>query len=121
MTNAMRAVPIGIKQDTADELVCMQRHPLLAAACSEVLPSECDSITVNADETGAEDSDAGGGVAEIVQNLSGSCKWQLGADHPVDAIRRFRGSIEGRRMGQPNRCCRRGTANGSDHGSASVA
>lgn len=100
VTNAMEAIRYGVQQETADELVGIERHPLLAAACSVILPSECDAIVVHADEAGIGDGDAMGVAAEIGQHLFGSGKWRLGIDHPVDMTRRFKGSIEGDRTDQ---------------------
>jgi hypothetical protein len=39
-------------------------------------------------------------TAKIGQHLSRADKWRLGIDHPVDATRRFKGSIDGDRIGQ---------------------
>lgn len=50
MTNAVKAVWNGVKQETADELVGIERLHLLPAARSIILPSECDAIAINADE-----------------------------------------------------------------------
>ncbi len=50
MTNAVKAVRNGVKQEAADELVGIERHHLLPAARSIILPSDCDAIAINADE-----------------------------------------------------------------------
>jgi len=100
MMNAMEAVWHGVQQEATDELVCMQRHPLLATAGSVILPSKGDAIAVHADEAGIGDGDAMGVATEIGQHLFGSCEWRLGIDHPADTMSRFQRSIEGSRMGQ---------------------
>ncbi len=46
MTNAVKAVRNGVKQEAADELVGIERHYLLPAARSIILPSECDAIAI---------------------------------------------------------------------------
>src|SRR5215213_1191489 len=100
MTNAVKAVRNGVKQETADELVGIERHYLLPAARSIILPSECDAIAVDADEAGIGDGNAMGIAPEIGQHLFGSGKWRLGIDHPVDTPRFFDNVIERRRIGQ---------------------
>ena len=52
VTNAVKAVRNRVKQKTADELVGIERHHLLPAARSIILPSEGDSIAIDADEAG---------------------------------------------------------------------
>ena len=60
MTNAMEAVGDGVQQEAADELMGIERHQLLDAACSVILPSKGDVIAVHADKTGIGDGDAMG-------------------------------------------------------------
>src|SRR3954451_4016699 len=47
MTNAMKAVRNRVKQETADELVSIERHHLLLAARSIILPSEGDLVSID--------------------------------------------------------------------------
>ena len=100
MTNAVKAVRNGVKQEPADELVGIERHYLLPAARSIIPPSECDSIAIDADEAGIGDGDAMGIAAEIGQHLFGSGKWRLGIDDPVDSPRCFDSAVECGRTGQ---------------------
>src|SRR6478735_11204955 len=100
MTNAVKAVRNGVKQETADELVGIERHYLLPATVAIILPTEGDAIAVHADEAGIGDGNAMGIAAEIGQHLFGSGKWRLGIDHPVDTPRFFDNVIECRRIGQ---------------------
>ena len=52
MTNAVETVWQGVKQETADELISIERHHLPLAAVAIILPSECDTIAIDADEAG---------------------------------------------------------------------
>ena len=101
MTNAVKAVWNGVKQETADELVGIERQYLLPAARSIILPSECDSIAIDADEPRIGDGNGMGVTAEIGQHLFGAGKRRLGIDDPVDATRCFDNVIERRRIGRP--------------------
>lgn len=100
MTNAMEAVGDGVQQEAADELMGIERHQLLDAACSVILLSKGDVIAVHADKAGIGDGDAMGVATEIGQYLFGSGKWRLGIDDPFDTTGRFQRSIEGSRIGQ---------------------
>ncbi|MBB4403132.1 hypothetical protein GGI56_003907 [Agrobacterium tumefaciens] len=68
----------------------IERHYLLPAARSIILPSECDSI----------DGNAMGIAPEIGQHLFGSGKWRLGIDDPIDLPRFFDSTVECGRTGQ---------------------
>jgi hypothetical protein len=94
MTNSMEAIRDGVKQETADELVGIDCHHLLATTRAIILSSECDAIAIHADEPGVGDGNAMGVAAEIGQHLSRSGKWRLDVDNPVDAARCFDGAIE---------------------------
>lgn len=85
MTNAVKAVWNRVKQETADELVRIERHQLLLAGRSIILPSEGDLVSIDVDEAGVGDGNAMGIAAEIGQHLFGSGKGRLGIDDPVDA------------------------------------
>lgn len=100
MTNAVKAVRNGVKQETADELMGIECHYLLPAARSIILPSECDSIAIDADEAGIGDGDAMGIAPEIGQHLFGSGKGRLGIDDPADTPRFFDHAVECGRTGQ---------------------
>ena len=100
MTNAVKAVRNGVKQEAADELMRIERHHLLPAACSIILPSEGDAIAIDADEAGIGDGNAMGVAAEIGQHLFGAGKWRLGIDDPVDTPGFFDNAIECGRIGQ---------------------
>ena len=69
MTNTVKAVRNGVKQETADELVGIERYYLFPAARSIILPSECDSIAIDADKAGIGDGNTMGIAAEISQHL----------------------------------------------------
>lgn len=74
MTNAVKAVWNRVKQETADELVRIERHQLLLAGRSIILPSEGDLVSIDVDEAGVGDGNAMGIAAEIGQHLFGSGK-----------------------------------------------
>lgn len=99
MTNAVKAVRNGVKQETADELVGIERHHLLLATRSIVLPSEGDAIAIDVDEAAIGDGNTMRIAAEISQHLPGSGKGRLGIDHPVDTPC-FDNAIEYGRIGQ---------------------
>lgn len=100
MTNAVETVWEGVKQETADELIGIERHDILFAAVAIILPSERDTIGIDIDEAGIGDCDTVCVTSEIGQNLFGARKWGLGIDHPVDAPHVFNGAIECGGIGQ---------------------
>lgn len=100
MTNAVETLWQGVKQETADELIAIERHDILFAAVAIILPSERDTITIDVDEAGIGDCDTVCVASEIGQYLFGSRKWGLGIDHPVDAPHVFNGAIECSGIGQ---------------------
>lgn len=100
MTNAVETVWQSVKPETADELISIERHHILFAAVAIILPSECDTIAIDADEAGIGDGDTVGVASEIGQNLSGSREGRLGIHHPVNAPCIPYRSIECRRVSQ---------------------
>jgi hypothetical protein len=68
VTNAMKAVGQGVKEEAADELGGLELHDLGGAAVTIVLPSECDMVVVEGDEAAVGEV----GIApEIGENLGG--------------------------------------------------
>jgi hypothetical protein len=55
MTNAVKTVWQGVKQETADELIGIELHHLLLAAVAIILPSECGTIAIDTDQAGIGD------------------------------------------------------------------
>lgn len=85
MTNSVETIWQSVKQETADELISIERHYLPLAAVAIILPSECDTIVIDTDEAGIGDCDTVCVTSEIGQNLSRSRKRRLGIHHPVNA------------------------------------
>lgn len=100
MSNAVETVWQSVKQETANELIGIERHHLLLAAVAIVPPSECDTIAIDTNEAGIGDCDTVCVTSEIGQNLFGSRKWRLCIYDPVNAPCVFYRSIECGRISQ---------------------
>ena len=85
MSNAVQAIRQSVKQETADELISIERHHLPLAVVAIILPSECDTIAIDVDEAGIGDGNSVGVASEVGQHLSGSCEGRLGIHYPVNA------------------------------------
>src|ERR1043166_3928142 len=67
VADAMEAVGQNVDEEAADELVCCERHALVAIAPFDaiVLPLEGDAVVVAADQPAVGDGDAVGVAGEI--------------------------------------------------------
>lgn len=100
MTNAVETVWQSVKQETADELISIERHHLPLAVVAIIFPSERDTIAIDADEAGVGDGNSVGVASEVGQHLYGSCEGRLGKNNPVNALCVFYHSIECGRIRQ---------------------
>ena len=83
----MRTKPFreNVDQESAQELICGNRHDLLLAAVRIVFPAKRDSIILERHQSMVGDGDAVGIAGEIVQNMFGTAEGWLGIDDPVFA------------------------------------
>src|SRR3981189_1867728 len=100
VANAMEAVRQGMQQESADELVGIERHHLGLAVLAVVLPGEADLAVKERDQPTVGDGDAMGIAAEIGQHLFGATEWRLGIDDPFDASELVEPGGEGRGLGK---------------------
>jgi hypothetical protein len=70
-------------QESAQELICGERHDLLLAAVGIVFPAKRDPIILERNQSMVGDGDAVGIASEIVQNMLGTAEGWLGIDNPV--------------------------------------
>ena len=83
MTDAMKSVGQNMDQESAQELICGDRHDLLLAAVRIVFPAKRDSIILERRQSMVGDGDTVRIASEIVQNMLGTAEGWLGIDNPV--------------------------------------
>ena len=95
----MRTKPFGenMEQESAQELICGNRHDLLLAAVGIVFPAKRDAIILESHQTMVGDGDAMGVAGQIVQHMFGTAEGWLGVDDPVLAEERDAGKRRKRR------------------------
>jgi hypothetical protein len=72
-----------VNQESAQELLCGDRHDLLLAAVRIVFPAKRDPIILERNQSMVGDGDAVRIASEIVQNMLGTAEGWLGIDDPV--------------------------------------
>jgi hypothetical protein len=72
-----------VDHESAQELICGDRHDLLPAAVRIVFPAKQDSIILERNQSMVGDGDAVRIASEVVQNMLGTAEWWLGIDDPV--------------------------------------
>ncbi len=88
-----------MRQETADELVGIERHQFGLAVLAIVFPGEADLAVKERDQPAVSDGDAMGVAAEIGQHLFGATERRLGIDDPFDAPELVEPGGEGRGLG----------------------
>src|SRR5215471_21020335 len=82
IADALEPIRQDVQEETADELVRIQRHRLLLALMTIILVAECDLAVIDVQQAIIGDRHAMCVTADVVQNLLGSGKRALGVDHP---------------------------------------
>ena len=97
VADTVKTVRQNVQQETADELVRIERHEAVArvAFASIILPLEGDTPAVEGDETGVANGDAVGVAGEISEDGLGSAERTLSVDHPFDTAERLEERLEG--------------------------
>jgi hypothetical protein len=72
-----------VDQESAQELICGERHDLLLATVRIVFPAKRDLIVLERNQSMIGDGDAVRIASEIVQNMLGTAEGGLGIDDPV--------------------------------------
>jgi len=72
-----------VEEESAQELVGVERHDAQLAAVGIVFPAEGDALAVEAEQAVVGDGDAMGVASQVAQHLRGSSHGLLGVDHPV--------------------------------------
>ena len=85
VADADQALGQNVDQESAQELICGDRHDLLLAAVRIVFPAKRDSIILERHQSMVGDGDAVRIAGEIVQNMLGTAEGWLGIDDPVFA------------------------------------
>ena len=86
MTDAVEATGQDMQEKTADELVGVQSHGLVAIGFfgAIVFPLEADTMLITGDQTAVGDGDTMGIAGQVSEYGLGSGKRLLGIDDPVD-------------------------------------
>ncbi len=71
-----------MQQETADELLGLQRHGFLLAIVAVILVAEGDLVVVDVEQPMVRDGHAMGIAADIVQHLLGPGEGAFGVHHP---------------------------------------
>ena len=98
----MEACGQHVHEKAADELVCRERHHLIALAPFEpvVLPVEGDAFLVACEQAPVGDGHTVGIAGEVAQDLLGSCEGSFAVNHPLAVAQRRQISREGSRICQ---------------------
>jgi len=85
MAGAVKPARQGVQQEPTDELVCDERHHLLAVATAVaiILVSERDASLIEPKQPAVGDGDPMGIARQIGQHGLGTCERRLGIDHPA--------------------------------------
>ena len=100
--NAVEPVGQDVDQETADELVGVERHELVASVSlgSVILPFERHALAVEGDEAAVGDRDPVRVAGQVGEHRAGSAKGPLGIDHPFDLSQCGNVGFEACRLGQ---------------------
>ena len=101
MADAMKAVGQAVDEETADELVRIERHQPGRVAMTIIAPAEGHSGLVGADQAAVGDGDPVGVAAEIGQDMFGRAERWLGIDDPVLATQLPDRGCEGMGITEP--------------------
>jgi hypothetical protein len=100
VANPVEAIRQGMQQETADELVGIERHQFGLAVLAIVFPGEADLAIKERDQPAVGDGDAMGVAAEITQHLFGATERRLGIDDPFDVPELVEPGGKGRGLGE---------------------
>lgn len=89
-----------VEQETADELVSVERQHFGLVVRAIILPTQADATVLAGEEPTVGDRDAMGVASEIFQHLLRSAERALGIDVPFDMAQRLDVAGEGRRFHQ---------------------
>src|SRR5215467_13963672 len=86
VTDAMKSVGQDMDQETADELVGVERHELVAGIGlgPVILPFERHALAIKGDEPAVRNSNPVGVAGQVGEDGAGSAKRPLGIDDPFD-------------------------------------
>ena len=83
MADADQTLGQNVDQESAQKLICGDRHDLLLTAVRIVFPEKRDPIILKRNQSLVGDGDAVRVASEIVQNMLGTAEGWLGIDDPV--------------------------------------
>ena len=83
VADADQALGQNVDQESAQKLICGDRHDFLLAAVRIVFPAKRDPIILERHQSMVGDGDAVRIAGEIVQNMLGTAEGWLGIDDPV--------------------------------------
>jgi len=102
VADAVQALGQDVDEEAADELVCCERHHLVAIGAFEpiVLVFEADSVFVERDQPAVGDGDAVGVAGQIRQYRLGSGEGAFAVDVPSDLAQWRQQGDEGSSLGE---------------------
>src|SRR5262249_43054152 len=102
VTDAMKSVGQDMGQEAAEELVCVERHKLIASVAlgPVILPFESDALAGEGDEPAVGNSSAVCVAGKVGEDGVGSAKRSLGIDDPFDLAQCGEEGLEGCRLGE---------------------
>ena len=78
-----------MKKEPSDELVCLERHGLLAVVVCIILPKEGNIAVLDGKDAVIADRDSVGISAEVLKNTHGAIEGRLAIDDPLLMIELF--------------------------------
>ena len=102
VADAVEALGQDVDEEAADELICCERHHLVAIGAFDpiVLVLEADTVFVERDQPAVGDGDAMGVAGQISQYRFGSGEGPFAVDVPSDLAQRRQEGGEGGALGE---------------------
>ncbi len=95
MADAHEAARDGVQQETAQELMPIERHGARTVVVSVILEAEGHALLIHRQQPSVRDGDAVGVTRQVLEHLRRSAKGRLSVDDPVMLHRRVQQPLEG--------------------------
>jgi hypothetical protein len=89
-----------MKQEAANKLDGIQRHPLLPVAVSRVSPAESHLAVLHFQQASVRNGDAMGVASEVLDDVLRTSKWRFGVDNPMQTAQSNQETVEFGRISQ---------------------
>ena len=83
IANTLEPVGKNVKQEPADEFVCIKRHRLVAVVIAIILPAKLNLAVIDIKQAIIGDGDAVRVACDIFEDYFRSSEGPLGVNHPV--------------------------------------